>query len=237
MKLSPPQLVIYDLDGTLIDSVPSIALALNNTLQQAFMPLVTEQQVRLWVGNGSVMLIRRALDALQIAPGQLDSIHQRFLDHYGQHVQVSLGAAASGTTSRVFEGTHELMGLFKRHGIAQAIATNKPQQFVPAILRAEGLMPFVSAIVGGNSLPQCKPSPMPLLTLCARFNCPPSRALMIGDSTADAKSAQNAGIPCWLLEQGYAQGVDLRQLGAQSVFKDTRQLLHYAMQLMNETRY
>ncbi|WP_053980071.1 HAD hydrolase-like protein [Marinagarivorans algicola] len=233
MKLPPPQLVIYDLDGTLIDSVPSIALALNNTLQQALMPRVSEQQVRLWVGNGSLMLIRRALEALQADLKQLDRIHQHFLDHYGRQVQSSPDAAASSTTSSTFAGTHELMALFKRHGVAQAIATNKPQQFVPAILSAEGLMPFVSAIVGGNSLPECKPSPLPLLTLCSRFHCPPSRALMIGDSTADAKSAQHAGIPCWLVEQGYAQGIDLQQLGAQSVFKDTRQLLHYATQLMS----
>lgn len=223
MKKTPPQLVIYDLDGTLIDSVPDIARSLNQALQEAGYKTVACAHVGLWIGNGSLMLVTRALTHLNIPANILEAIHSRFLHHY--NAQVKSSDTNNAMPPKTFAGTHELMALFARHGIPQAVATNKPQQFVPGILKAEGLAPFVSAIVGGNSLPECKPSPMPLLSLCARFHCPPANAIMIGDSTADAKSAQNAGIPCWLIEQGYAQGADLHQLGAQSVFKNTQQLL------------
>lgn len=232
MKLAIPQLIIYDLDGTLIDSVPDIAGGLNRALKEVSLPPVEIRQVGLWIGNGSLKLVERALTHIKANLSELHTLHTRFLFHYGE--QVEQGRQVNGQhTSKTFEGTHALMALFKQHGIPQAIATNKPQQFVPGILKTEGLSQYVDAIVGGNTLPECKPSPLPLLTLCDRFYCPPSHAIMIGDSTADAKSALNANIPCWLLEQGYAQGADLHQLGAQAVFQNTQQLLKHARTLFS----
>jgi phosphoglycolate phosphatase len=215
---SLPQLVIYDLDGTLIDSVPDITSALAQSIADITQQRVNANHVRLWVGNGSLMLISRALEHLGIARAELDIIHSRFLHHYRQ--QRNQGSA-------IYPGTSELLQFFKARGVPQAIATNKPQQFVPALLKHHGLLHFFDAIVGGNTLPERKPSPLPLLTLCSRFCCPHSHALMIGDSQADAQSAKAAHLTCWLLEQGYGQGVDLHNLGVQRVFSTTQTMLDF----------
>ena len=226
MKTTPlPQLVIYDLDGTLIDSVPDIARALAQAVTDiAHHQGVEAEQVRLWVGNGSLMLVSRALDHLGIAQKQRDITHTRFLHHYGQHLSQG---------SKTYPGTYKLLQFFKARGVPQAIATNKPQQFVPPLLKHHGIYGFFDAIVGGNSLPTKKPSPLPLLVLCQRFYCSPTNALMIGDSQADAQSAQAANIPCWLLEQGYGQGINLHNLGAQRVFSTTQTMLNFVQASYN----
>ena len=227
-KQALPQLVIYDLDGTLIDSVPDIAHAMNCALQALYDTQAPLATVSHWVGNGSLKLVSRALAfarhdqprAQQAShdDAALEELHQCFLDYYGQHL---------GTPSPVYDGTHALLAFFHGKGVPQAVATNKPQQFVPRLLKSTGLAPYISALVGGNSLPEKKPHPMPLQSLCRRFQCPPGNALMIGDSQSDALSASSAGIPCWLLEQGYAQGVKLNELGAEHLFANTQALLDH----------
>lgn len=231
-KMILPQLFIYDLDGTLIDSVPNISKAINLALQEAFSIQAPIGEVRTWVGNGSLKLAARALSFAQdpsdnspASERALAALHHRFLHYYGQNIN---------SPNPVFEGVHELLKLIHKTGTPQAVATNKPQQFVPSLLKNEGLAPYISAIVGGNSLPERKPHPLPLEYLCRRFHCQPSQAVMIGDSASDAISAKNAGIPCWLVEQGYSQGVDLQQLGAQEVFKDMQKLLGYTQELIHK---
>lgn len=230
-KKALPQLFIYDLDGTLIDSVPSISQAINLALQETFAITAPEALVRSWVGNGSKMLASRAHTYAKQTLGEaattshtLDALHHGFLHHYACHIN---------SPNPVFEGVRTLLNRIDCAGIAQAIATNKPQQFVPALLKNAGLTPYVSAIVGGNSLPERKPHPMPLEYLCRRFNCQPHQAIMIGDSESDAMSAQRAGMPCWLVEQGYSQGIDLHKLGAQKVFKDMQVLLSHVETLFS----
>lgn len=222
---SRPQLIIYDLDGTLIDSVPDIARALDLAVQTTLALTVTCDQVKPWIGNGSVTLVERAVSFLTDNPipdtRLVDETHRQFLYFYSEHLD---------QPAAVYPGTLELLTLVKSQGIAQAIATNKPQQFVPAILKNAGLYPYVDAIVGGNSLPHKKPHPLPLTFLCNRFYCQPQNALMIGDSAADAASAFAAQVPCWLLEQGYSQGLDLKTLNAERVFKDTQALLAHFQQ-------
>ncbi len=217
-----PQLIIYDLDGTLIDSVHEIYAALNLAVQDTLQRNIALQHVRQWIGNGSIKLVERAVISLtgQSTPAKslLEHCHQRFLHFYAQQLD---------QPSTLYPYTQELLSFVKSQGIAQAIATNKPQQFVPDILKNIGIYHYFDAIVGGNSLPQKKPDPLPLRYLCQRFYCAPQNTLMIGDSSADAASAFAAGIPCWLLEQGYNQGTDLKQLPSQKVFKDTHELFNY----------
>ena len=231
-KMILPQLFIYDLDGTLIDSVPNISKAINLALQEVFSVEASIDEVRTWVGNGSLKLAARALNYAQepsnkslVNEKALANLHQRFLHYYGRDIH---------RPNPVFEGVHELLRLVHKTGTPQAVATNKPQQFVPSLLKNEGLTPYISAIVGGNSLPERKPHPLPLEYLCRRFHCQPDKAIMIGDSESDAISAKKAGIPCWLVEQGYAQGIDLQQLGALEVFKDMQKLLGYTQTLIHK---
>jgi phosphoglycolate phosphatase len=217
-----PQLIIYDLDGTLIDSVHEIYSALNLAIQDTLQLSITLEQVRQWIGNGSLKLVERAMAHFSghTAPDKslFERCHQRFLHFYALNLD---------QPSTLYPYTQELLAFVKTLGIPQAIATNKPQQFVPAILKNIGIEHYFDAIVGGNSLPTKKPDPLPLNYLCQRFHCAPQNALMIGDSSADAGSAFAAQIPCWLLEQGYNQGSDLKQLPSQQVFKDTHELFKY----------
>lgn len=212
------QLVIFDLDGTLVDSVPDIAQGLNATLNELYTAHAPVSDVRQWVGQGSLMLVERAITALQQDPQTLTLAHARFLHHYQQSLNVG---------SQLYPGTNALLEHFKSLGIPQVICTNKPQQFVPDILKSLRIDTYFSAIIGGNSLRERKPSALPLEQLCQQFYCKPQNALMIGDSQADSQSAHAAGIPCWLLKQGYSQGVDLNTLPAERVFETTKDAVSY----------
>lgn len=230
MLLTPhalPHLVIYDLDGTLVDSAPSIAKALNWATESLLGKTFEEQLVHLWIGNGSLKLVERAAAHCHASPSLVPQLHNAFLEFY---------AANPSAGTKLFAGTYTLLDAFKKQGIPQAIATNKPQQFVPQILSDLGIAHFFSAITGGNSYPHRKPHPEPLLQLCKRFSCTPSNALMLGDSRADIQAAQAAGMPCWLLEQGYAQGFDLRKAGADEVFKNTSELLAQKLEIIAQKK-
>lgn len=203
------QLVIYDLDGTLIDSVPDLRNALCAMLKDIKLEPVDTAEVKHWIGNGSLKLVERALRARNASDTRLADAHNLFLAHYSAHLD---------TPSPMYDGVKHTLNTLWREGVAQAIATNKPQQFVPVLLKQLGISHTIAAIVGGNTYPSKKPDALSLTALLDRFQCPASCALMIGDSRSDARAAQAANIPCWLLEQGYSQGEDLHTLGAEKVF-------------------
>ena len=203
------QLVIYDLDGTLIDSVPDLCHALCAMLRDLQFGAVETTEVQQWIGNGSLKLVERALRAKGGTEEQLPKAHNLFLAHYRAHLH---------HPSPMYDGVKNTLTTLWQKGIAQAIATNKPQQFVPVLLDQLGIAHTISAIVGGNTYPTKKPDALPLTALLKRFQCPASHALMIGDSRSDALAAKAANIPCWLLEQGYSQGENLHALGAEQVF-------------------
>lgn len=203
------QLVIYDLDGTLIDSVPDLCHALCTMLSDMQLEGVAVTEVQQWIGNGSLKLVERALHARGGSDTQLPEAHHLFLAHYRAHLH---------TPSPMYDGVKSTLTTLWQKGIAQAVATNKPQQFVPVLLNQLGIAHTIGAIVGGNTYATKKPDALPLTALLNRFQCPASHALMIGDSRSDALSAKAANIRCWLLEQGYSQGENLHALGAEHVF-------------------
>lgn len=203
------QLVIYDLDGTLIDSVPDLCHALCAMLGDLKLEAVEISEVQQWIGNGSLKLVERALRARGGRDTQLSNAHNLFLAHYRAHLH---------HPSPMYDGVKNALTTLWQKGIAQAIATNKPQQFVPVLLTQLDIAHTIGAIVGGNTYPTKKPDALPLTALLNRFQCPVSHALMIGDSRSDALAAKAANIRCWLLEQGYSQGEVLHALGAERVF-------------------
>ncbi len=193
-----PELVMFDLDGTLVDSVPDLTFAIQSMLLELSLGSADEQQVRGWVGNGAQKLVKRALnnagvdDAEQVEAGLV-----LIKKHYQQHCSVD---------TRLYEGVTACLEAFHARGINMTVVTNKPREFVPAILNSLEIAHFFSQVIGGDDLAQRKPSPLPLLHCIERAGCQKTRALMVGDSKNDIQAARAAGIPVVAVNYGYNHG-------------------------------
>lgn len=195
---------IFDLDGTLVDSVPDLALALNHALAEKSFASVSADQVRQWVGNGSKKLIERALNFLdQWSEQHQESLHQQFLLSYEQYLNKE---------SQLYPSTLDTLQRLSAHKKKMALLTNKPIQFVEPLLRSLGIVDYFQILVGGDSLLEKKPHPMPLLHIMETLQLTPDTCLMIGDSRSDVLAAQGAQVDCILLNQGYNQGLNLAEL-------------------------
>lgn len=193
-----PQLVMFDLDGTLVDSVPDLAYAVNGLLADVSAKPVAEEQVRQWVGNGARKLVERALG--HVGFYREEDINQgldRFKAHYREHCAVD---------TRLYEGTLACLHSLRDQGISMGIVTNKPREFVPPILKSLCIDEFFGIIVGGDDLPERKPSPAPLLSCVEQYGCKPAQAVMVGDSRNDIEAARRAGIAVAAVDYGYNHG-------------------------------
>jgi phosphoglycolate phosphatase len=207
-------LIQFDLDGTLIDSVPQLAQAVNRMRLQLGFGEAGEQAVRHWVGNGADMLVRRALaDALGTEPG----------DELRRAARTAFDAAYDQVADQglvFYPGVLDTLAALRRAGKRLAIVTNKPYRFVPAILAAAGLSEQFELVLGGDSLPEKKPSPAPLLHVCRQLDVDPARTLMVGDSENDVLAAQAAGMAVVGLTYGYNYGRDIADSGPNWVLSD-----------------
>ncbi|WP_445401047.1 phosphoglycolate phosphatase [Zobellella sp. An-6] len=207
-------LVQFDLDGTLIDSVPQLALAVNRMLTTLGHEPAAERAVRHWVGNGADMLVRRALsDALGAEPGA----------EMRQAARAAFDAAYDQVADQelvFYPGVLTTLAALRGAGKRLAIVTNKPYRFVPAILAAAGLSEQFELVLGGDSLPEKKPSPVPLLHVCRSLDVDPARTLMVGDSENDVLAAKAAGMAVVGLTYGYNYGRDIADSGPDWVLSD-----------------
>ncbi|WP_220464365.1 phosphoglycolate phosphatase [Psychrobacter sp. GP33] len=225
------QLLIFDFDGTLIDSVPDLADATNIMLSQLDMPTYPLQTIEKWVGNGARKLVERALsgsveinDNLVLA--DVEAAEQLFFDAYGAH-----DTSKTVAYPDVDSGLKQL----KEAGFTLALVTNKPIRFVPHILSGMGWTALFEMVLGGDSLSQKKPDAAPLLHVCATLNFVPSEALMIGDSINDILAGKNAGIDTIGLSYGYNYGKDIRDSQPNQVFDSFAELLTWLLQDKRET--
>ncbi|ALF59689.1 phosphoglycolate phosphatase [Psychrobacter urativorans] len=219
------QLLIFDFDGTLIDSVPDLADATNIMLSQLGMPTYPLQTIAKWVGNGARKLVERALsgsvevdDNLVLA--DVEAAEQLFFDAYGAH-----DTSKTVAYPDVDSGLKQL----KEAGFTLALVTNKPIRFVPHILAGMGWTSLFEVVLGGDSLPQKKPDAAPLLHVCATLNFVPSEALMIGDSINDISAGKNAEIETVGLSYGYNYGKDIRDSNPNQVFDTFAELLSWLL--------
>lgn len=208
-------LVIFDLDGTLVDSASDIAEALNLTLEQWGLRPVEEATVRGWVGEGVRVLLATALRA-QGREDALDRIMPDMMRHYGECLL---------HRPHAYPGVRETLEALRARDVALAVCTNKPIRFVAPLLDHLGLRDFFPALVGGDSLRERKPDPAPLRHLAAQFGRPVERCLMVGDSATDAAAARAAGMPLAMVRYGYLRGFDPSTSGAIAVVDDLRELL------------
>lgn len=199
------RLISFDLDGTLIDSVPDLAAAVDRVLSERELPQAGIDKVRHWVGNGSLKLVERALtDALGMAPDAslLTQGHERFLYHYSQDV---------GSRTQLYPGVIEALAGLQAQGMILTLVTNKPKAFVPSLLESFGLADYFSLFLGGDSLPQKKPDPAPLLHVAEHFGIPPAACLMVGDSRHDMMAGKAAGFRTLAVPYGYNHGDPVSQ--------------------------
>lgn len=220
-----PRLVMFDLDGTLIDSVPDLAAAVDRMLIQMGREPAGVARVRNWVGNGSRVLVRRAL------AGQLDhaSVDDAQTD---QALALFMQAYASGhELTTVYPGVRECLDWLRERDVPLAIITNKPSVFIEPLLEEKGLSGYFRWLVGGDTLPQQKPDPAALFWVMDKAGVMPEQSLFIGDSRNDVRAAKAAAVPCVALSYGYNHGEPIANEQPAMVLDDLRELVASAQGL------
>lgn len=192
-----PKLVMFDLDGTLVDSASDIHHCLNLALGDLGLPPVTEVQVRNWVGRGASRLVYCVLESARRPPVLHDALLAAFMTHY---------QAAVCQYSRFYEGVQPFLAACRQTGVPMACITNKPYAPARALLEALDCLDDFALLLGGDSLPHRKPHPEPLLHALRYFEVPAVKALMIGDSRNDIEAARAAGVRCAAVPYGYNHG-------------------------------
>ena len=199
-----PQLVLFDLDGTLVQTAPEICHAVNDTLQALRLQPVALEKVERWIGHGTQALLLRALadatasDIEELSGSSLWRAAQvRFADHY---------ARRCGTASRPYPQAREVLRTLAQRGVRTALVTNKESRFTLPLLRRHRLHGLLERVVCGDTLPARKPDPAGVLDCLQAFGVPAARAAFVGDSSIDVATARNAGVAAWAVTHGYNQG-------------------------------
>ncbi len=214
-----PRLAMFDLDGTLLDSVPDLAAAVDKMLMLLGRQPAGVAQVRDWVGNGSRVLVRRAL------AGQLQ--HDDVADELADEALALFMQAYSGghELTSVYPGVRECLDWLRERDVKLAIITNKPSQFIEPLLEEKGLTGYFQWLVGGDTLPQQKPDPAALLWVMDQAGVEPGASLFVGDSRNDVRAAKAAAVPCVALSYGYNHGEPIANEEPALVLDDLRELV------------
>ncbi|MFT5425724.1 MAG: phosphoglycolate phosphatase [Gammaproteobacteria bacterium] len=209
MSLSQPEMVVLDLDGTLVDSVPDLAYSLDSMLQKLGMPDAGEMKTREWVGNGIERLVKRALSN-NFAPDDLDKEPDASLFEKALPLFISEYKQNACKRSRLYEGVREGLDYLLQNDFKLACVTNKPSQFTNIVLETLGIQNAFGIVISGDTLAKKKPDPLPLLHAAEHFGVSASKALMVGDSVNDVSAARAAGFQILCVNYGYNHGQDIR---------------------------
>jgi phosphoglycolate phosphatase len=216
-----PAALLFDLDGTLLDSAPDLATAVDQMLVTLGYAAVGEQWVRRWIGNGAQVLVRRALaHAQQVPEAGIDD------PQLAEALKVFMACyqACCCQLSRLYDGVIGALQHWQHCGIAMACVTNKPGRFTQPLLAHYGLLGFMPVAVSGDSLSLKKPAPEPLLHACELMSVRPSSAVMVGDSVNDVLAARAAGMPVACVDYGYNHGEPIATAGPDSVISSLIEL-------------
>jgi phosphoglycolate phosphatase len=218
MSLNKPELIIVDLDGTLIDTAPDLAYATDGMLSQLNLPQQGEVRVRTWIGNGVKVLVARALVGKMDADPDPELLEEA-LDKFNV-----LYSSINGIYSQPYAGIIEGLDWIKSQNINLACITNKAEKFTLPLLEAKGLKDYFSLVISGDSLPKKKPHPMPLLHAAEYFKVDPKKSLMVGDSTNDVQAAKAAGFQILCVTYGYNHGQDIRLANPDAIVDSLEQI-------------
>jgi len=198
--------ILFDLDGTLVDSAPDIRVSINHVLKQEGRRLLDLPEVIWMIGNGVPKLVERAFKKTgePLAEDQITKFADRFVDFYdGQGTNLTA----------CFPGALEALKAQKDLGILIGVCTNKPQRPTEQILEGMGLAPYVDLAIGGDAIPKKKPDPSHPLALLEKLGVDPKDALLVGDSPNDIDAGKDAGLPTIAVSFGYTR-VPPPELGA-----------------------
>ena len=216
------KLIGFDLDGTLVNSLPDLALSVNSALVELGLPQAEESLVLTWIGNGADVLSARALDWAKKQTGrslneeEVLQFKRRFGFYYGENLC---------NISRLYPNVKETLETLKAQAYILAVVTNKPTKHVQPVLAAFGIDHLFSEMLGGQSLPAIKPHPAPLYYLCGKFGLYPKQVLFVGDSRNDILAAHSAGCPAVGLTYGYNYNIPIAEANPDWVFDDFAKIL------------
>jgi phosphoglycolate phosphatase len=206
----------FDLDGTLLDTAPDIAHALNHALQVAGRPALRLEEVRPMIGGGARKLLARALGGGERVPDdELEPLYAELLDHYRAHIAVE---------TRAFDGLERALDALAARGIRLGVATNKLESLALHLLQQMGLAGRFDCIVGGDTLGTGRAKPRPDMLHHLAQRCGGGAMAFVGDSVFDVKAAQAAGMPAIAVSFGYP-GMAIGKLGADRIIDHYDELL------------
>jgi phosphoglycolate phosphatase len=213
-----PGMILIDLDGTLVDSVPDLAYCVDELMARLGRPTHGEAAVRNWVGNGVERLVRRALTGTldgEPSDADFDRAYPIFLELYAEN---------TSKRSVLYPGVREGLDYLLTNGYPLGCVTNKAAQFTLPLLKDLGVLDAFALVVSGDTLPEKKPHPAPLLHAAAHFGVEPAQALMVGDSVSDVKAARAAGFSIVCMSYGYNHGQDIRTAEPDAVIDSMAEL-------------
>jgi len=214
-----PEMILIDVDGTLVDSVPDLAYCVDEMMTVLGREPHGEVRVRDWVGNGVERLVRRALvGALQGEPEEadFDRAYPVFLELYAEN---------TSRRSCLYPGVREGLDRLKAANYRLGCVTNKAAQFTEPLLKDLGVYDDFSVVISGDTLTKKKPDPAPLLHAAELLGCQPSDAMMIGDSVSDVAAARAAGFQIVCMSYGYNHGVDIREAAPDAVINTLTEIM------------
>ncbi len=221
--MKPFDLVMFDLDGTLVETAPEIMDAVNDVLSRFDLPLVTQQQVNDWIGHGTLELLVKALAMVS----QRDPEEVRQGEQLRQMVPVynQVYEQRCGTRSHLYPKVRETLESLRTQGVKLAVVTNKESRYTQVVLDVHHLTALFDVVISGDTFAVKKPNPTGVAHCLAQFGVTPQRALFVGDSSIDVATARNAGVPVWALPYGYNMGQPIADCAPDRLIEDCSALL------------
>lgn len=201
--ITKPKMILIDVDGTLVDSVPDLAYCIDEMLKAVDMAPYGEAEVRHWVGNGVERLVRRALI------GELNGEPDDALFEKAYPIFMELYKENTSKRSCLYPDVKEGMEYLKQAGYKLGCVTNKAEAFTHPLLKDLGLFDYFESVVSGDTLEKKKPDPLPLLYSAEKLGVTAAESLMLGDSMSDVKAARAAGFQIICMSYGYNHGEDI----------------------------
>lgn len=222
MKFNNKKAILFDLDGTLIDSVPDLAVAVNEMLKALERETFSEDTIRYWVGNGAQMLVKRALSG----KAEIDEALDPTLFEKALEIFLTLYAKNLCKDTKPYPNVPSTLQALNSAGYRLVIVTNKPYDFVAPILEGLEVDSLFEFWLGGDSLDKKKPDPLPLLHACERLDLNVDQCVMVGDSKNDLLAANALGMESIGVSYGYNYGEEISVYDPSLVVEDFSEILN-----------